>query len=421
MKKRLVLSLLLVGLLAFSAGMGTFAWFASQATSSNNTFAAGTLTVSLEGQDTEQNDFSIDGPIQPGDIVTRDSNGDPGYATIEIVNSGSLDLGYFDNFVLDDDPNDETDTKLAEAIYIKNWKNSLWKTDGDEGYTQLWEDHFIVEGVGQYPFFNNTTDANSDGKISLAEWLNDGNTQMGIPNGWDVGGLKPGSKFVQQFELAFDENANNDYQGLSLTGKFKVVAGQVNIPAIRQLMIDNNIPTGTGAEAKVPEMLERISQQEDKKAPTIGNELATINTNNRRISLSFSIDEMINLDLNNPGDIQITYGTMENSVFSPALKEDNTPITKFKAWSAYLNGYIEEEKVRFGQGVEGLEEYNGERVLNTVPKNTMLSTTVDPNYETMGYADDDAFWQALENGNVAIEIVVFDNSGNSTTQYVIAQ
>lgn len=46
MKKKLVVSLLLIGILAFAIGAGTFAYFTSQATSENNSFVAGTLAIS---------------------------------------------------------------------------------------------------------------------------------------------------------------------------------------------------------------------------------------------------------------------------------------------------------------------------------------------------------------------------------------
>lgn len=45
MSKKALLSLLLIGVLAFGAGLGTFAWFTSQATSTDNVFETGTLKI----------------------------------------------------------------------------------------------------------------------------------------------------------------------------------------------------------------------------------------------------------------------------------------------------------------------------------------------------------------------------------------
>ncbi len=87
MKKRLVITLVLVGLLAFGVGMGTFAWFTSSATSTNNTFATGTLTIGLDDADDE------------ADIAAKfeETNWQPGSsatATVDVENRGTLDLKY---------------------------------------------------------------------------------------------------------------------------------------------------------------------------------------------------------------------------------------------------------------------------------------------------------------------------------------
>lgn len=84
MKKSLI-SLLLIGLLAFGAGAGTFAWFTSEATSAGNVFDAGTLTIDNPG----------DGAMVS--TVANVANAFPGWSgskTITVTNSGSLDFQF---------------------------------------------------------------------------------------------------------------------------------------------------------------------------------------------------------------------------------------------------------------------------------------------------------------------------------------
>ncbi|EOD01702.1 TasA family protein [Caldisalinibacter kiritimatiensis] len=83
MKKRMILSLVLVGLLAFGVGMGTFAWFTSQATSENNVFETGTLVIDDPGALTAN--MTVDN-IYPSWVSEE--------KTITVHNSGSLDFKY---------------------------------------------------------------------------------------------------------------------------------------------------------------------------------------------------------------------------------------------------------------------------------------------------------------------------------------
>lgn len=83
MKKKAIISLVLIAMLAFGIGAGSFAWFTSQATSTDNVFTAGTLTID-----------------SPGTIATSDlgvSNIYPSWnesKTVTVHNNGSLDFKY---------------------------------------------------------------------------------------------------------------------------------------------------------------------------------------------------------------------------------------------------------------------------------------------------------------------------------------
>lgn len=82
MTRNIFISLVLIGLLAFGIGFGTFAWFTSQATSDNNTFTSGTLVIDSPGRLTADLDVYN---IYPGWSKSK---------TITVHNSGSLDFKY---------------------------------------------------------------------------------------------------------------------------------------------------------------------------------------------------------------------------------------------------------------------------------------------------------------------------------------
>lgn len=85
MNRKVILSLLLVGVLAFGAGIGTFAYFTSSTSSTGNTFTAGRLVI------TNWN---------PGNFVAglNVRNIYPGFIsplhTVEVHNEGTLPLKY---------------------------------------------------------------------------------------------------------------------------------------------------------------------------------------------------------------------------------------------------------------------------------------------------------------------------------------
>lgn len=83
MKKSLLISLVLIGVMAFGLGIGTYAYFTSQATSEDNTFATGTLVIDSPGTLTTA-EMGVDN-IYPG---WSDSRG------VTVHNSGSLEFKY---------------------------------------------------------------------------------------------------------------------------------------------------------------------------------------------------------------------------------------------------------------------------------------------------------------------------------------
>lgn len=233
MSKKAMVSLLLIGLMAFGAGLGTYAWFTSQATSAGNTFSAGNLVVDLnDNARNETFDLGVIGNMQPGDKT--------GEAVFEFLNTGSLNLAWFGRFVVE--PVDSGSMKLAEAIYIDSAKMEFIKPDGSGTWQPA--DQFITDGTGSglYPG-DYYAMANDDPLhvISLNTWMTHPRSNaMGVGKGVMTGALKPGYKYKFTFKLGFAPLAGNEYQGdvegnNGINIKYVVDATQVNADAISHL------------------------------------------------------------------------------------------------------------------------------------------------------------------------------------------
>lgn len=245
MNKKVIISLVLIGVLAFGAGIGTYAWFTSNAITTANTFTAGTLTVGLDANNNStEKEFAIEGNLQPGDFITKGQNG---YSSIEIKNTGNLDIATFFRFAVTEDAGrtvDDTTYKLADMIIIDDMKMEFLTPTG------IWldEDHYIKDGKGHgdWPGWYNRI-AGADNKISLTEWVAAGNTGMGLPFGWQKAGLKKDNSQRLTFRFKFSEAADDNYQGLTLKAKFEAHATQVNAQAITDLFSKIGL-TGQGHE-----------------------------------------------------------------------------------------------------------------------------------------------------------------------------
>lgn len=133
MEKKILLSLMMVGVVAAAAGAGTFAYFSDTESSNGNTMTAGTLDLNIEGGDSAVTTLSVS-DVGPGDSGTASSS---------ISNTGSID-GYVDvevgsvNNTEGANPESETDTSgdgemggIATAtIYVDDDGNL--STTGDQ-------------------------------------------------------------------------------------------------------------------------------------------------------------------------------------------------------------------------------------------------------------------------------------------------
>ncbi|MDI6706592.1 MAG: TasA family protein [Bacillota bacterium] len=198
MKKRIVLSLVLVGMLAFGLGMGTFAWFTSQATSTNNTFAAGTLWLG-EGQPdvSSEADFVI-AELQPAEAK---SAGD-GYT---LTNTGSLPMrlsAVAEWEVEKDEDNEYEEDPSLDLYYIK----PTVTIDQEEFEA---EDFILVE--------------------DFEDWLNDVFGRLHEDTD-DEGHFLPDDSLVLSFEILLHEDAGNGYQGAVLSLNLVITGNQLNRP-----------------------------------------------------------------------------------------------------------------------------------------------------------------------------------------------
>jgi len=221
MKKKILASIMVIGMLALAMGYGTYSYFSSTKTSTSNTFTAGTLSINLGESETPE--ISIDN-MAPGDVT--------GNWVITIKNDGNLPLAWFGNWII------EGDAKLKEALYIDYAQMEFLKPDG----ASTWEttDNFIANGVGSgtYPgWYNYLASLSTFDVVTLAVW--DGNNGMGTTPYEHAGALNPGYSYRLTVRFGFAAGADNTYQGAGpLTITLKVDATQVNAGAIGQLSIN---------------------------------------------------------------------------------------------------------------------------------------------------------------------------------------
>ena len=221
--KKILASVMVVGLLALALGYGTYSYFSDTKTSTSNTFIAGTLK--LDGAGFATFDLgSVIGNMAPGDLTS--------YASITIKNTGSLPLVWLGDWVI------TGGSLLREAIYIDDATMEFLNKYGTPG---IWEptDHFIKDGrgFGSYPnWYNQLADSSKFKVVSLNVW--DGNNGMGTTPYEHVGALKPGYAYKLTVRFGFAKDAGNEYQGdvtNPVTISFKVDATQANPDALAKL------------------------------------------------------------------------------------------------------------------------------------------------------------------------------------------
>jgi len=204
MNKKILASIMVIGILALAMGYGTYSYFSSTKTSTGNTFTAGTLNLQLSNDNTTWgNDvtatWASPSGWAPGDNVT---------SKIYLRNTGSVAAEAFYAWW----------HNLADPYGLSNVIEITWWSDS------TWPDYNCVPDFLVY-------DANHDGKLSLAELVNGLSYYNGLktpdPNqarfyaDYDESYTHPvlqanaGNVFWLNMTYHFMETAGNAYQGAS--------------------------------------------------------------------------------------------------------------------------------------------------------------------------------------------------------------
>jgi len=210
MKSRMLVSMLVIALAAAVIGGATMAWFTDEASTGEDgiTFTAGTLEITVEGEGV---DFDDDGNliIDFGDV----SNMAPGDLTkpitINVKNTGSLDIGLFRRFT--------ATGELAKVLKPYNLVVHDWS-----GKYKMVENGVVI--IDSAP-------ANME---ALCTWPD----QVEAPNtdGWF--GIALGTDAANNFynttlQFQFDKLAGNEYQDQGAVLKIEFKATQKNEEAIK--------------------------------------------------------------------------------------------------------------------------------------------------------------------------------------------
>lgn len=166
MKKMMLLNLMWLVIVILVISIGTYAWFTSRASSSDNVFETGELIIGVPYAGDNDGFINIDN-LQPGGSVTADVN---------VKNIGDIDFKY---------------------------KVSSEKSDGD---TQLYDKLNVIINDGNTDVYSGP--------------LNNLNTQIGT--------IIPLGQQLLHFTVSLPADANNYYQGKFTTAKINFDATQVN-------------------------------------------------------------------------------------------------------------------------------------------------------------------------------------------------
>ena len=192
MKRKAILSLMLVAVLMIGASLGTYAWFTSTATSSDSQFSTGTLKLATEGKKSFDI-VEIKELLQTGAEIETEP--------IIIENKGNLDLAMFKRF------NMSGSTELAKKIKVTKFVVNDWSAKDE--------------------------DLAKDANLSLYDLVN-WESEVSSEH-WTVLGLREGQAQTIELKFMVDEDAGNEIQGKGLTLSMEILATQMKAGAIKAL------------------------------------------------------------------------------------------------------------------------------------------------------------------------------------------
>ena len=204
----MLVSLLVIALAAAVIGGATMAWFTDSAESKDVTFTAGTLDITVSGQNVDFDeesglitlDFGSIGNMAPGDLTKP--------VTVKVKNTGSLDIGLFRKFTASGD--------LADVLKPYNLIVHDWS-----GKYIMVEEGVAIAGAP----------ANMNELCTWPDQVEAENTDgwFGIALGTDASN----NFYNTQLEFQFDKAAENKYQNKTATLKIEFLATQKNAEAIK--------------------------------------------------------------------------------------------------------------------------------------------------------------------------------------------
>lgn len=194
MKKRILLSLLVVVLVVAATASGAVALFTDQEVSAGSTFTSGEFDLALTNGDPLP--FSVSG-MAPGDVV---------YGGLQVSNSGDLELRYAVTTVADNTSILDEQLVLSVDVVTGNGTDGIWYTDDD------------VVGTGNI--------YGPDGQLSIAAI---GNPTAGEQIGDRI--LPASGNERLRFKVTLPLATDNSYKGTTCTVAFVFDAEQtVNNP-----------------------------------------------------------------------------------------------------------------------------------------------------------------------------------------------
>ena len=220
MNKKILASILVIGILALAMGYGTYSWFSDTETSSEIVLTAGTMNITIMST----------GPVStpagwaPGDNFT---------VTIQINNVGSIPVKYLGgNLILTSGDGNFANvievTSIAEYVSGCGWLESI---GGTQHYETLVQDYnaplTLMELAKSYYGAEPGTGVKQDQFGGWVNHLSDWVTGWGydqVPVGTPA--IPVGGTYYMKLTLKFSETADNHWQGATLGFKIEFTAAQ---------------------------------------------------------------------------------------------------------------------------------------------------------------------------------------------------
>ena len=207
LNKKMLLSLLVIGVVSVSAGAGTWAYFTDTETSEDNTFTAGTLDLLVNGINPGETNYAFDeSDLYPGWEDT--------YA-VTFTNDGSINAAEL----------------LMDITNTMNFENGFEDPEVDDGEGD--------DGVSGDPTYGVVGDLGENMNLKIEEYDSTGTTLIGTPydlplNNFvtlNLGALDAGETRYFLLTGSIDGvTVGNEIQGDSIVFDFEFALNQVVTP-----------------------------------------------------------------------------------------------------------------------------------------------------------------------------------------------